>query len=786
MSNVQKVKGIQFEPNRFGFICALSRRETESDLRFDDNYRIKGGVDNPYSKTVTNSFGYMGYFQFGRHALTDVGYMKNGKWTGLDGADSEWSFLNSREIQLKAVNRLIDNNCKYIRNNNLNEYIGKTINGIELTESGLVAACHLVGLGGLTSFLDVPTNLKYIKDRKGNVTNQKHKQVDGNNVHVSEYIKLFNHYDLESCCNRKIRVSIKNNNNPVEGLEVTIKSSYRGKLNKQSFTQKHTTDAEGRLPVIVRHPGAEVILVIKNKESEKIIQLKDSIQTKTINISGNVIASAPLAKPSQPESKPNEDKTPQQQREQSKPPSTDNAQNEIPKDVKFNIKIVEGDTGKAITNMKFLLTYKGNLKQHISDGQGVKHGIIAETGRDIEVSVAGEKANQVIGHFTTHAGLEGQTVSIKLPVHNFKLTIFQNDKPVPNAVFSLFYRGREIPKRTNARGEIQTKMLVGFVYGFGVKEKSLVKFRVMQSLMNRNINVNAKAVESSNIYEDLMNTVQKTIDAIGINTTQPNTKQKAEADQAADKAKAKSDPNSTEQKNTHTEKSGSPLTTVSNQPVASSDTTRYHIYANGKIKRENSAATGFAEFIYYEENGTKHNLGKSAFIKANTWAKKGVKGSGNTYLVHYEKHSKYKKGNLGYVWNIISQDKRFYLSGLGLSAVLGAMCKFGYMQYVGSGFSTKDGGPGVSVSHINGVNGDFRYIGKNNAHVSGAIHTTFENFDWDQNVKFVNLLHLFGYKKFLSSPVSIKNNALLPFSNAAKNHHHHIHLQGFSPNVEDI
>ena len=122
MSFVKEIKGITFESNRFGYICALSRKESTSDLRQDDNYVKKNVANNPISRKIINNLGYMGYFQFGTSALKAIGYKNsNGSWSGVDGAVSQESFLNSREIQINAVNRLIDYNCKLLRNNNINE-----------------------------------------------------------------------------------------------------------------------------------------------------------------------------------------------------------------------------------------------------------------------------------------------------------------------------------------------------------------------------------------------------------------------------------------------------------------------------------------------------------------------------------------------------------------------------------------------------------------------------------------------------------------------------------------
>ncbi len=73
---------------------------------------------------------------------------------------------------------------------------------------------------------------------------------------------------------------------------------------------------------------------------------------------------------------------------------------------------------------------------------------------------------------------------------------------------------------------------------------------------------------------------------------------KKKAKEQSEKAKSESEKNQSTQDNTYTENGGKPLTTASKQSPSTSDTTRYHIYHNGKIKRENKAATGYAQYIY--------------------------------------------------------------------------------------------------------------------------------------------------------------------------------------------
>ena len=56
------------------------------------------------------------------------------------------------------------------------EYEGKEINGIQLTRSGMLAAAHLVGPGGLK---------KYLRSGGKNIPK------DGNNTSIETYLKKF-------------------------------------------------------------------------------------------------------------------------------------------------------------------------------------------------------------------------------------------------------------------------------------------------------------------------------------------------------------------------------------------------------------------------------------------------------------------------------------------------------------------------------------------------------------------------------------------------------------------
>ncbi|WP_180163230.1 MULTISPECIES: hypothetical protein [unclassified Acinetobacter] len=795
-----------FETNLSGFIEAVSFKESSSDLSLSLNHPI-----NLWCAKKINDAGYLGLFQWGESALYELGYYlgdkgisyedikkakkgsalhenwKNqfdsnnwsGHWSGKKNINSKFEFLNNPQIQYEVIKEWINYLCKQIRNNNLNEHFGRVIQGVEINESGVIAGMHLVGIGGLGAFLGVS---KF----------SSHKQTDGNGTHIKKYIQDFGGFDLEQCCNRKIYINLKDKNEKaLINKEVTVVSIYSGKSFSAETKVRVKSDENGSLPVIVRHPSTEIKIVADGKESNPIIQKADQKQIATLKDFDVSIFQANLEENNTPQSKPQSNKTPQEVRNEQ---NTSEEKKEVVtgniKDVSFNIQIIEEDTKKAISNMGFYLTYKGNIKKHTADSSGTKKGVVAEVGEDIEVSVSGAGQRQKIHHFKVEQSLSNQTVKIKLPVCFFKINVKENNENVTNTLVSIFYRNKQIAKRTDSNGDISVKMLLGFVFGFGIKNKELEKVRVLKGIPIRHFKVNEGFVKASKLYE-IADQKRKEADELKKKSDQMQRKkqleaQEKEAKEQAERAKSEAEKNQPIQDNTYTENGGEPLTTVSNQSPPTSDTTRYHIYHDGKIKRENKAATGYAEFIYYDSAGRFYNLGKSQFVVADKWQSKGVKAGGNTYLIDQRKHKYYKSGSLGYKWNIISGDGRYYLSGLSMSAVLGAMCNLGYAEYIGSGFSCRDGSPGESVSHLNGINGDFRYIAINNRHMTEVTYTSHDHFDWNKNVAFVEELFKFGYKLFGSHPVKIKKNALLPHSQSWKDHNHHIHLHNFSPKVEDL
>lgn len=87
-----------------------------------------------------NSFGYLGKYQFGESTLHRIRI--------YDTDD----FLNDPKLQEDAFYALCSLN-KWILIRDIKRSVGKTINGVKITESGILAAAHLAGAGNVKKYL---------------------------------------------------------------------------------------------------------------------------------------------------------------------------------------------------------------------------------------------------------------------------------------------------------------------------------------------------------------------------------------------------------------------------------------------------------------------------------------------------------------------------------------------------------------------------------------------------------------------------------------------------------
>ena len=153
----------------------------QKDTNIDDNliYLINdfngfkeflGFKESSGSFKSVNKFGYMGKYQFNLNTLK-IYKLKSSK-----------NFINNPELQERVF--LI--NCqrnKWILRKDINWFVGTEIKGIEVTESGILAAAHLSGPGNVKKFLR-SQGKNDLKDAFG--------------TSISNYLDTFKNYDLSS------------------------------------------------------------------------------------------------------------------------------------------------------------------------------------------------------------------------------------------------------------------------------------------------------------------------------------------------------------------------------------------------------------------------------------------------------------------------------------------------------------------------------------------------------------------------------------------------------------
>ena len=114
-----------------------------------------------------NTLGYLGKYQFGKSTLNRI-KIYNTK-----------EFINNPALQEKAFIALSSLN-KWILQRDIKRSVGKKINGIEITESGILAAAHLAGAGNVK---------KYLR------SNGSETFTDAYGTNVQHYMKKFAGYD---------------------------------------------------------------------------------------------------------------------------------------------------------------------------------------------------------------------------------------------------------------------------------------------------------------------------------------------------------------------------------------------------------------------------------------------------------------------------------------------------------------------------------------------------------------------------------------------------------------
>jgi len=144
---------IPFIGNKFiGFREAVAFKESQGDYQ------------------TINSLGYLGKYQFGKSTLERFKIY-----------DTEL-FLQTPQLQERAFVALCSLN-KWILIRDIKRSVGKNINGVKITESGILAAAHLAGAGNVKTYLRSNGEVQF-NDAFGSS--------------IQHYLKEFSGYDTSS------------------------------------------------------------------------------------------------------------------------------------------------------------------------------------------------------------------------------------------------------------------------------------------------------------------------------------------------------------------------------------------------------------------------------------------------------------------------------------------------------------------------------------------------------------------------------------------------------------
>lgn len=120
--------------------------------------------------SIVSRTGYLGLYQFHPKTLRSLGFN-----------NSPEEFLASPQLQDSAMIEYMRMNAQELKSI-IRKFSGTTVNGVYVTKAGILAGAHLVGSAGILAFF-YPEKYAY-------------RVVDGNGVHVSQYMTKFAGYDL--------------------------------------------------------------------------------------------------------------------------------------------------------------------------------------------------------------------------------------------------------------------------------------------------------------------------------------------------------------------------------------------------------------------------------------------------------------------------------------------------------------------------------------------------------------------------------------------------------------
>jgi hypothetical protein len=163
---------IDLQKEREEELCKIEEEKYLLELHYEEELQnfldALGFRESGNRYHITNKWGYMGKYQFGRSTLKGLGFKV-----------TKQEFLNNPQLQEEAMMALLLHNKEKLQKY-IDVFDGKTVNGMLITESGILAAAHLGGQGSVK---------RYFKN--GKVFR------DGNGTKITSYMNKFSGYEIK-------------------------------------------------------------------------------------------------------------------------------------------------------------------------------------------------------------------------------------------------------------------------------------------------------------------------------------------------------------------------------------------------------------------------------------------------------------------------------------------------------------------------------------------------------------------------------------------------------------
>ncbi len=173
-----KTEDLSVTMKDFTATCFQSPVLDKSFVGFKEAVAFKESRGNYAS---VNTLGYLGKYQFGKETLKLIGVYNTVK------------FLEEQKLQEKAFVANTMRN-KWILRRDIKRFVGKRIDGVLITESGILAAAHLAGPGNVKKYLRSFGALGF---------------TDAYGTSVRNYMKKFSGYDTSFVIpEKKIKVGL--------------------------------------------------------------------------------------------------------------------------------------------------------------------------------------------------------------------------------------------------------------------------------------------------------------------------------------------------------------------------------------------------------------------------------------------------------------------------------------------------------------------------------------------------------------------------------------------------